>query len=389
MARTRDEERRRTAIHNAIGMWLLVLGAAGVVQWWTAQKLDVLLADVEGAYATATLLTRDAAPGDEIAIRVIAPGSQKTVIKGIRGRLKRAGTMTPFVSADDAPDDRVTFRATVPLDAPEDGVLAITLAVDLELGGYIRSETTDTLSLELPLRSASARSRRAAFDLGLAALAWLVACATCYVVTRWRPVGDRGPSLPSGASEGMVRLVLWGVLVGLAAIAAIGDVAFVRPLQRTTAATSESVTLGLLVVWLLALALGSGLGLVGRTRDLRWWRARLRPVIGTAPPVGDAFRSAGSVLPPSLSREVDPRPVAEVLAAITAAGFTLDKRAILEGGKPVARIATRLATVRPEQLGLDVFDGYDATPLTRALTALYGPLEVSSRFTPPTIVDPS
>ena len=78
-----------------------------------------------------------------------------------------------------------------------------------------------------------------------------------------------------------------------------------------------------------------------------------------------------------------------MLAAITAAGFTLDKRAILEGGKPVARIATRLATVRPEQLGLDVFDGYDATPLTRALTALYGPLEVSSRFTPPTIVDPS
>ena len=102
----------------------------------------------------------------------------------------------------------------------------------------------------------------------------------------------------------------------------------------------------------------------------------------------DAFRGAGSVLPPSLSRDVDPRPIADVLAALVAAGFTIDERRVSRDGAPVARIATKLTAVRPEQLGLDVFEGYDALPIARALTALYGPLEISSRFTPPSIVNP-
>ena len=357
---------------------------------WSA-CVDKRFADAEGAHTRATILGRDVAPGDQIAIRIATLGQIKMVIQeGHDGRIGRhAGGRGGRIGYSIVREDHDVGRGDgVPADAPVDAWLPITVSMDLETHAYSSFETGDAVTLEVFVRSEHGRTMRIALDVALAVLAWLAAAALCYAIARWRPASAIAVRQAEGPMDAYTtRLVANGALLGVAAIGMIGDLVFVRTLHRITSSDSLAVELALLGAWLAALALGVVLGLRARRAELRWWKARLRPVIGT-PPMTEAFRGAGSVLPPSLSREVDAKPLAEVLATLAAAGFTHEKRVISRDGAPVARIATKLATVRPEQLALDVFEGYDARPLARALTGLFGPLEISSRFTPPSIIDP-
>ncbi len=390
MARTPEQARRRTQVHNQIAVAILIVGCVGAAMWLAGAYVDRWFPDAEGAHTRATLLGRDVAPGDRFSVRVATLGEMKVVIEKITTKLGNAegsgvkigSTIEPRESSEDT----AVVAMTVPDDAPVDAWLPVVISLDLDTGHgpYSSFVAGDAVTLEVFVRSERGRTARIALDVALACLAWLAAAVLCYAIARWRPLGDRGP-VP--ADSYTARLVASGGFTGIVAIGLVGDLVFVRTLHRITGADSLVLELALSYTWLAGLAVGGALGERAHRAAARWWTARLRPVIGT-PPLTDAFRGAGSVLPPSLSRDVDAAPLADILAALAAAGFTHDQRVISRDGVPVARIAAKLATARPEQLALDVFEGYDALPLARALTGIFGPLEISSRYTPATIVDP-
>lgn len=380
---------------------LFFTGMIALLMWAGDSLVVSHISDGEGAYLRATIVGRDVAPGDPISIRVQTVGGLKTVIQrayvelgGTSAAVTSDGSIGGMISSRDSGMDDVLVKAVVPATTPVDTELLLKVYVDLEVaqsagrGTFTTSNASDAIELTLTVRSASGRNMRMAMDVGLAVLAWFIAFAVCYVGARWRPVGDRGPQLPSApASDGAVKMAAYGMLLGIMLVGVIGDLVFVRTLQRISSSDAIAFKIGLLLLWALALVAGVMLGLRARTAELRWWPARFRAVIGT-PPLTDAFRAAASTLPPSLSRDVEAKPLAEIVSALTAAGFSHAGGIVSHDGVPVARIKAKNA-VRPEQLALDVFEGYDATPLAQALTTIYGPLELSSRFTPAIIVNPT
>jgi hypothetical protein len=241
--------------------------------------------------------------------------------------------------------------------------------------------STDRLVVELEVLSPSARTTKRLVDRSIAIGAWLAAFAAAYAAMRW--LGRRRPAAP-GASGGNTEAVLLLILLAIAVVAMIGQLAFVRPIMRTTAAHSTVFVSGLLAIWALALVVGAWRGLRARARGA-WFKARLRAVIGSP-------GEAGSRLPPDMSRETPPCSAEQLADAARTAGYSVEVRrrglSIGRGDAPVARIATkRSAPWLPEDLAVRIVRGADAVPLVAALATVFGPLEYAPDDRPPSIVE--
>lgn len=353
--------------------------------------VDAQTSDDTAFNASGWVLTRTAAPGDRVAIRVRSHGGIRNWIQRIRARVGADKHIAEALQDADTvwkgedQEDTVVFQVAVPANAPL-GSARVTVDVDVEVHEetgrmlntvyYSSGMRTDRLELPFVVGSeAGPGTVQLLTRAALASLAWLAACLSGYAVARWLFRKPKRGEL-SGA-----RAV--GCLV-IAAIAIGGQLAFVRPILGSYAHAHYPwyVVIGAQAPWVTAIMIGIWRGLIAQRRDPQWARARLRAVVGTAREGG--YREAGTTLPAMLSRDA-PRCSADHLVAalrdlgceVTAKPRTLH---VSLDSEPLIRIRTRRPEPwLPEELELSVVEGLDASPIVAELTKLYGPLE----YTPP------
>lgn len=374
---------------RSIGITLLLAialaGAIGILTaatWMGSRLVYKYTLDAKGEYIAARFITREAAPGDDVAIALYPGGTLQTVRARIDGGPENTWT------ADRRGGDHIVIE--LPPDM-KPGLATIKLEVEvgtrIETGRmlntvYYRDATrTRKIELALEVRSPAERTWRRWLFRGLALVSWLAGFALSYVVGRWAfrrlmAKWDRKNKEISGETALLLFLVV-GVAVAIA-----GQLVFVGPILRTTTIASWLPTLVVQFGWTCAITLGLWRGLVARSKappPHLWDPVRLRAVIGSGREVG--YREAQSTLPPMLSRDAPRRSSAEIIETLRELGCeVVQGRGVLEvtvDAEPVMQLRPRSAEPwLPEELAVSVRDGIDATPLVLQLTKLFGPLEV-------------
>ncbi len=364
-------------------------------------------ADDTGRSSAGWLMTDDVAPGDRIAVLVRATAGRRSWIREIRARvLPGAGHTETLDVLDSAWKDlegeasSVLLTLEVPRELPL-GPAHIVLDLDVQVQEqtgrilntvYVSSHArADRLELPLSLRSATGRDARRMTSRGKAAVAWLVASLAMYALTRWGFRRVRidlfGPGVRLGTAGGLVVLIF---VIAATALAAVGQIAFITPIVATIVPLPSSLALAMAVLWVVGILVGMWAGLLARKQMPRWLRAKIRAVIGR--PSESTYRSAGSTLPATLSRE-PPRCGAErLIAAIRDSGLDVQakrRKLVLScDGEEVVEIRTsRPPPWLPEELDVRVREDIDATPIIGELAKLYGPLEYKGPAPPSLIIE--
>jgi hypothetical protein len=134
---------------------------------------------------------------------------------------------------------------------------------------------------------------------------------------------------------------------------------------------------GFMVVWAMALAAIAWLGL-HRPR-VRWQRARVRTIVGSAPPP-ERELSASSAM---LSREVGPVTTRELVEALRLCRLGVEVRFgrldIAIDEEPIARLRTRRrGRWLPAEMTIDLCEHGDASVIVAVLVELFGAIEYTS-----------
>jgi hypothetical protein len=213
-----------------------------------------------------------------------------------------------------------------------------------------------------------------------------------YALTRWSFRRVRidlfSPGARLGTEGGLVVLLF---MIAATAIAVVGQIAFVSPIVATIVPLPSWLTLAMTLLWVVGILLGMWAGFLARKTLPRWLPAKIRAVIGRASE--STYRTAGSTLPATLSREA-PRCNAErLMTAIRESGLDVHakRRNLLVScdREEVLQIRTsRPEPWLPEDLDLRVREGIDATPIIGELAKLYGPLEYKAPTPPPIMIEP-
>ena len=235
-----------------------------------AGKLDTLMCDDYGRYASAWIRTRDVAPGDDMVVRVATHGGYASSINHVSVRL--ADTTVDVdggepgwgsvVDAESSNQDDQTVVVTVPTTAPI-GLADLDIAIDLTVatdagGGFVNDTYADHVVVPFEILDPGARSRQRLVDRAKATLAWLVACAMAFACTRYLP---RSFGRFRNSKNELVSVAL---LLVIMLLAMIGQLVFVRPILRTVAVSSWLAGITLLGVWCVALVVGAWVGLRAR-----------------------------------------------------------------------------------------------------------------------------
>ena len=347
-----------------------------------ASKLDTWMPDTEDAYASVWLRTRDAAPGDDVAVRVVSHTGLRSAIESVNVALgdlafevKGAPRSWGATIHGGSNEDDASFVVSIPATAAA-GDARLSLTIDMAFakgdGYYFTNHAfVDRISVPFTILEPGARDTARLVDRALAILAWLVAVALVYAAVRWirinRPLG-------SEPGEIILRLLLLGIVLTIAGIALVGQLAFARPILRTVALSAWAWDIALLGVWCGAVVVGAWLGARARRRDARWKPARLRTIVGHAK--GSAYREVA--LPAELSRDVEPTSTFLVIEGLRAKGLTVMPRRrrldVAGPDGPVARLYGRDRWV-PNTMRITVHDDADVTPVVAAFTSVFGPIE--------------
>ena len=347
----------------------------------TAYWVDIKLADESGSHAAASVRTRDAEPGDDVYIQTWAT-DRKGDVDFASGRLVvvRAGKEVRSVPI---PGGSANPTVTLPLDLrPGDRVRVIVDVNGTEKarGAYGRQNFQERLDLEVPVASSSFPGK--ALHLSLAAIGWLVAAGTCYLLARSR----FGLSnlfgridIPSDRSGNSMLMLL--CILGMLAILATGHLVFARPVLMTTAISSVVLQATLGAIWVAGLIGGGWLGTSRRREAMRWNSARLRAIEGSR-----------SKLPATLSRPVEAAPADAVTKALVDAGLEIPARQgairLVRNGVVVARIRAAGSRWAPEDLKIEVLERHDVSLIAQALMPIFGALELLPPFGEPVIAEP-
>jgi hypothetical protein len=347
-------------------------------------------ADASSINLHAALLTRDVAPGDDVAIALAAHGGLASWLTEVRVRFVSgtAQTQAPFVPVWTNLEDEVSWVRLV-LAIPEDARLGparfeiqadvgLRLKVVREYGTTYYRPTTLIDRIDVPVQVQTPEDRSSGRRLARiwAAAAWLLASVVAYTCGRWglrgieRKLG-RPPVPKSPASWRFLPVVV--VLVGLGGV---GEWMCVQPILATTLLHLEWSLRGL---WCLGIIVGLWWGLGAQSEYIAWMRVRIRAIVGRAKE--HSYREASfAPLPSTLSREVQPQPAAQLADVLRELGaeVAVHERGlrIFVDGEPVLRMQAQHAEPwRPEDFDVRVREGVDPTPLVGELVKLYGPLE--------------
>lgn len=376
--------RRRGLTPAAIAVMVIVFGIPGAaVATWGADKLDSWMPDGEGTDSQAWLRTQDVAPGDTVAVSVVAKGGYKATITSMTARFGSsrvavAGSSPDWggsISARSTGEDSETFTIDIPADTPQrdstiELKLAMVLAVPAGDRSFVNQETHDTIQLPITVRSPGARTVRRWFHRAIALVAWSVAFAIVYVLVLLIPRDQQQDPDKRDPGNTLVRLLVIAVFGGIFLIGVAGQVAFVRPLLATMSSDSWFISTGLMIAWLLALVAGGWRGMRRRAQRLRWSPLRLRSVIGKTVPT----------LPPELSRDSTRRTDAEIAKLLADAGYSLERSGrrlqVRRGAECVVRMRPATSSPwTPEDLGVEIYDDNVPDRLIRQLAELFGPLQ--------------
>ncbi len=377
------------SINSSAGRVLIGAFAVAFVVYLTGFVGSVIADRYETSVASrqfaAQLVTREIAPGDDVAIRVSAYGA----FSKIRARVDDGALVDVWRFSNSTTVHEVLLSLPVPADARL-GPLKIFIEVALDVRipverklntvYYRVAPRDDAVEIAVPVRSPAecAKQRWVSRALGIAA--WLAAFAMFYVLARWslRRFSARWRR-KKGATEDAPAIMLCLVLA--VALAIPGPAVFGRALLHTAERDLPVVLYGLQTIWLGAIVLGMWRGFAARAAaplPRLWYPAALRAVVGSPREAG--YREAASRLPPMLSREAPRCESARLVELLR--GLGCDVRAERGGldvaidGEPVLRIRGKGPEPwLPEDLSLTVPDGIDATPLVLELSTAYGPLE--------------
>ena len=378
----------RYRLDRLFGFPLLALGVVVIAAQCGGKLFETLLADGASEHFLGWVQTRDASPGDTIAVRVAATNVRAADIGSVRVHLGELDTQVGpvFQPVADQDHHERSFVITIPETTPI-GSAMLKLDVDADANVIVTSHTyrgarvAESIKIPIDVVSPSARTLWHALFNVVALLAWVAAGATSYAIARWSRIETPAKNRLAGVTPRYDRLVVIIILLAMVLIAATGELAFIRPIVRTMSSYSDVFRTILHAAWVGALVLGGSLGFKARRTAVSWFRLRVRAVLGTQPQAG--YREAASTLPPSLSRRADPRRFEEVAAAFREAGFGVENRRrflLLSAALArVARVRSRCDSPVPEDLEIEVLDAFDPSRVAAAVAALYGPVEIDAR----------
>jgi hypothetical protein len=369
-----------------IKLALLLTALVGVPLYFIlgfgAARLDGWMPDAEDAKASVWLRTKDAAPGDDVAVRVVTHTGLRSAIGSVRVQLgdvdfqiKGAPQSWGGTIQGDGNEDDATFAVAIPASAAT-GPARLSLTIDMAFakgdGYYFENHAfIERISVPFDILEPGARDTARLVHRGEAVLWWLVAIVLAYAAVRWirpqRRVADK-------VSEVVVRVMVIAIVLSVVGIAVIGQLVFARPILCTVALPAWSWNMVLLGVWCTAIVIGAILGARARRRDDAWKPARLRTIIGHAK--GSAYREVA--LPAELSRDVEPVATSVVTEALRANGLTITPRRrrldVADSSGPIARLYGHDRWM-PATTRVFVHDDADVTPIVTAFTTVFGPLE--------------
>ena len=340
--------------------------------------------DARADYVSARLVTREVAAGDDVSIDLFPDG----IITAIHARFGGGPMQDVRRPAWNSDQDRIVVQLAPDLPlGPVEITLDVELMIRLETGRnlnthYYRHATrNDKLEIALQVRAPDERTQRQWMFRGLALAAWIAVCGASYASGRWafRSVLARRRRKGRSITTEIAMLVCFVVAV---VVAAVGQLIFVNPIVRTTTLASWLPILGVQFAWNCAIGLGLWRGLVARSKAPAphlWEPLRVRAVVGSQREVG--YRDVASTLPPMLTRDAPRCDSTRVIDALRELGHEVTRnRNVLEvnlNSEPVMQLRARCPEPwLPEDLGVSIRDGIDATPLVLQLTKIYGALEV-------------
>lgn len=338
---------------------------------------------VAARHFNAQLVTREIAPGDDVAILVKSADAFRT----IRARMGDGPLVDEWPNRPDVHEVLLTFP--VPDDAPLlplkffiEVVVDARIPVERKLNTvyYRNASRNDSVEISVPVCSPAECAKQQWVSRALGVAAWVAAFAALYALARWSLRGWSAKwRRKKGEKEDAPAYVLCIVLALVFAM--LGPAVFGRAVLHTAERDSPVVLYGLQTVWLAAFVLGIWRGFAARVMaplPRVWDPLRLRAVVGSPREVG--YREASSKLPPMLSRVAPRCDSVRLTDLFRGLGCEVrTERGLLEvtlDGEPVLRVRGKGPEPwLPEDLALWVPDGIDAEPLVLELTKVFGPLE--------------
>ena len=382
---------RGVAVLALLGASALAFGA-----YIYMDRISLLTATATAGRSGVWVYTPHVAPGDAIAIEVVVKGGKRLGIQEVK---VQAGERVLQVRGEgqtwgssfttrrrDTGQDEVELAVQVPPDA----VAGSTLPVDLEVswiaaesdgvGSFENREGFDRIHVAIPVRTPAMRTVRRALSAGWSLALLALACLVMAVAGH-----KLGPTLNrKDGDQGLAEALGIVLIVAIIAYGFAGYGWFALPLVAAT---------GILGTWFIVLAVAVWLVVpvylavryVRRAPKLT--RSGLRSV-AVEPETPYRTMATDERLP---DRAVEPRPVADVIAAAQAAklavkprrrGFDLrrDGHILRVRGDDVARVQPRTMQIHTDHVELDI-------DLAFALVPMFGPLAVDTASVGEIVID--
>lgn len=275
-------------------------------------------------------------------------------------------------------------------------MLVVLLFPQYLCGEWLKTHWPDDASNWMDVLWPQSRGHHSQLWVLVAAIAWLGTVMLIRQIIRGpggRLLEKDTPRLASASTPGGItqyrsgRQVLGSLAIIAVAIACVpSELLFVTPAEQAT----HVDPMILRYLWGAAVATGWLLGARARKERARWRLMKVRAVLGTAKPT--SYREQAAMLPPSLSREADARPVASLIGEFARSGLTATLRGrsadVLQRGKKVATLRTRVpASSKPEDFSIEVDLSADMRAIAEVFARTYGPIEYKGTNQAPEIVE--
>ncbi len=379
-------------------LFVCAIGSA-FAAYMLAGSIALLTATARAGRTAVWVRTPHVAPGDTMTLDVGAKGGERI---GIASVIVRAGDRELAVSGEgntwgpsftsrrnSEGQDDLQIQVQIPKESIPGRRLPVTIAVAWiaaesdGMGRFSNANGTDALVIDVPILTPTSRTLHRLGSAGWALLLLAAACAALALLGKLL-----GPVLRRKDDGGNAEPIALLLLVALFGYGFVGYAWFAAPLVAATHLVGLWFTVVAVVAWI-AIPLYVAVKLERRRRAYVAYRIRAIAVSEDTP-----YRAPpdSRLLP---ERTVEPRPLADVIAAVRAAGLAVKPRRkgfdVRQGGstlqarvKDPARVSPAGLAVRSTDIELHLDLAFALVPLFGAVaaeTGSFGELVIDGRRT--------